>query len=99
MQALAPKKPAADAAPAADASKGNAPPSGHVSVTVGPPAVNPEGVIPGTPYVALDGFRTDQDNTKKERRSEDRLGLALKFVLVGCGVFSWVCIHYFTPGG
>jgi len=98
LQALAPKKPAAEAAPA-DALKANAPAAGNVSKTDGPPAVNPEGVIPGTPYVKLDGYRTDIESGKKERTSEDRLGLALKVVLLGCGIFSWAAIHYMTPSG
>merc|ERR1712185_616793 len=87
IHALAPKKPAD--APAGDA-KANAPPAGHTTVFVcnGPPAVNPEGVIPGTPYVQLDGFRTDMDNSKKEKTSEDKLGLALKVILLGCAVVS-----------
>merc|ERR1712100_843748 len=97
IHAMAPKKPA-EPAPAAPAAAANAPPAGHVAVAVnGPPAVNPEGVIPGTPYVQLDGYRTDMDNSKKERTGEDRLGLGLKVILLGCAVVSWAAIHYATP--
>merc|ERR1712185_459765 len=74
IHAIAPKKPAADAAPAADA-KAAAPAAPAASVCNGPPAVNPEGVIPGTPYVKLDGLRTDLEmGPGPEKTFEARLG-------------------------
>merc|ERR1719502_1611569 len=100
IQALPSRKPATTATEEAKPATAAAPPAGHVAVAVnGPPAVNPEGVIPGTPYVQLDGYRTDMDNSKKERTSEDKLGLALKVILLGCAVVSWAAIHYATPSG
>jgi flavocytochrome c len=99
IQALAPKKPAAPeaAAPAAEAAK---PPAGHVTVNVNAPdAKNPSGFMPGSPYILLDGKRSDQDNTVEEKNSETRLGTAMKAVLFASFAFSWYAIKYLTPSG
>merc|ERR1712159_512513 len=101
LTALAPKKPAAaEAAPAAEAAKTNAPPAGHVTVNVNAPdATNPSGFMPGSPYILLDGKRSDQDNTVEERTSEHRLGAAMKGILFVSFAFSWYAIKYLTPSG
>merc|ERR1712193_268380 len=95
LTALAPKKP-----PAAEAAKTNAPPAGHVTVNVNAPdATNPSGFMPGSPYILLDGKRSDQDNIVEERTSEHRLGFAMKAIVAASFMFSWYAVKYMTPSG
>jgi flavocytochrome c len=102
LQALAPKKPAADPAPAAAAAapKANEPPAGHVAINVNrPDAPNPTGFMPGSPYILLDGLRSDQDNSQEIRSGEQWLGIGMKAVVFASFAFSFYAVKYMTPVG
>jgi flavocytochrome c len=104
LQALAPKKPAAEpasaAAAAAPGAKANEPPAGHVAVNVNrPDAPNPTGFVPGSPYILLDGLRSDQDNNQEIRSAEQWLGVGMKAVVFASFAFSFYAVKYMTPSG
>merc|ERR1712224_6531 len=88
LQSLAPKKPVEEPAAAAAA-----PAAGHVAVKVcnGPPAANPTGVLSGTPYIRLDGSRTDQE-IASSADFEGKLKQGFVGILVGCAMLSMFAI-------
>jgi len=99
LKALPSRVPAAAAAgDAAPAAGGAAAVSVSVTNPNAPKATNPENMIPGTPYIGQDRWRTDQEKPKGPRTGEEKLGVVMKVILAGACVASYMAINYYTPG-